>query len=94
MSPLAGPDCPLSVPNRRPVPQLSLWTGRDPASFNSAQEDKRYTLPAFSPASDRAAKRFILNARDTVTYLPPAPPAPPGVRRVEGEWWVLTGNCR
>ena len=93
LSPEAGAGCALSVPNRRPVPQLSLWTDRDPASFRSAQEDKRYTLPAFSPANADAAKRFILNARDTVTYLPPTPRPAPGVQRIVGRWWVLTGRC-
>ncbi len=90
LSPAVTGGCRPSVPNRRPVPHLALWTGRSPDEFRSAQEDRRYTLPAFSPASKRAANRFILNARDTVTYLPPEPAGRPKVR---GRWWVLTGRC-
>jgi hypothetical protein len=90
LSPRAGSGCSIAVPNRRPVPQLALWTGNQPDSFRSAQEDRRYTLPAFSPASDAIAKKFILNKRDTVTYLPPPPAGSP---QVAGEWWVLTGRC-
>ncbi len=52
--------------------------------------DRRYTLPAFSPASDTIAKKFILDKRDTVTYLPPQPSGPV---RASGDWWVLTGSC-
>ena len=90
LSPQAGTGCSISVPNRRPVPQLALWTANPPDSFRSAQEDERYTVPAFSPVSDAIAKKFILNKRDTVTYLPPPPTGSP---QVTGDWWVLTGRC-
>lgn len=90
LAPLAGSGCPVGVPNRRPVPQLALWTGRPAASIRSAQADRRYTLPAFSPASPRIAKQFILNKSDATTYLPPPPSGSPKVR---GRWWTLTGHC-
>ncbi len=90
LSPQVGSGCSITVPNRRPVPQLALWTGNAADSFRSAQEDRRYTLPAFSPASDTIAKKFILDKRDTVTYLPPPPSGPV---RASGDWWVLTGSC-
>lgn len=85
---LAG--CSVTVPNRRPVPHLAIWTGNTPDSFRSAQDDRRYALPAVSPASPAAAKQFVLNARDAVTYLPTEPDGRPKVR---GRWWVLTGTC-
>lgn len=93
MSPAAGIGCALSVPNRRPVPQLALWTRRDPDSFRSAQNDRFYTLPAFSPASSTVAKKFVLNRSDTTTFLPPPPIPAPGSRTVRGNWWTLTGRC-
>ena len=93
LSPQVGPPtagCRITVPNRRAVPQLALWTGNAADSFRSAQEERRYTLPAFSPVSDAIAKKFILNKRDTVTYLPPPPSGP---ATATGDWWVLTGRC-
>lgn len=90
LSPDAAGGCPIGVPNRRPVPQLALWTGNAPDSFRIAQEDRRYTLPAFSPASDRVARKFILDKKDASTYLPPAPE---GAVQATGTWWVLTGRC-
>lgn len=90
LAPLAGSGCPVGVPNRRPVPQLALWTGRPAGEIRSAQADRRYTLPAFSPASPQIARQFILNKIDAVTYLPPPPAGSP---RVHGRWWTLTGRC-
>ena len=52
---LPPPPCRVSVPNRRAVPQLALWTDRRPGDIRAAQEDGRYVPPAFVPASPRIA---------------------------------------
>lgn len=81
--------CPVSVPNRRPVPHLALWTGNPPQTFRSAQDDRRYTLPALTPTAKTKAK-FVLNKADTNTYLPPEPQGTPKTRSSS---WTLTGRC-
>jgi hypothetical protein len=87
----ARADCPLvSVPNRRAVPQLALWTHRRPRQIASAQERGRYTGTAFVPASPAIAAQFILDARDKDRALPPAPRLQPSVR---GRYWVVYDTC-
>jgi hypothetical protein len=85
---LPPPPCRVSVPNRRAVPQLALWTDRRPRAIRAAQEDGRYVEPAFVPASPRIADQFVLDARDKDKTLPPPPPGRPDVR---GRYWLLYG---
>ncbi|HET6507362.1 MAG TPA: hypothetical protein VFG42_11295 [Baekduia sp.] len=83
--------CPtLSVPNRRAVPQLALWTDRPPRDIVSAQEAGRYTGSAFVPASPAIADQFVLDARDKDKTLPPAPPVRASVF---GRYWTLYDTC-
>jgi hypothetical protein len=88
---LPPPPCRVSVPNRRAVPQLALWTDRRPGDIRAAQEDGRYVPPAFVPASPRIADEFVLDARDKDQALPP----PPSGRRplVRGRYWDLYSGC-
>lgn len=80
----------VSVPNRRAVPQIALWTDRRPRDIVSAQEASRYTGSAFVPASPAIADQFVLDARDKVKALPPVPTSAPTVR---GRFWVLYDDC-
>jgi hypothetical protein len=80
----------VSVPNRRAVPQLALWTDRRPSAIVSAQETGRYTGSAFVPASPAVAAQFILDARDMDRALPPAPRAAP---TAAGRYWALFDLC-
>jgi hypothetical protein len=80
----------VSVPNRRAVPQIALWTGRRPAVIVSAQERGAYVGSAFVPATPRIADQFVLDARDQDRALPPAPGGPP---TVAGRYWTLFDTC-
>ncbi len=91
LAPRAGTGCAITVPNRRAVPQLALWTDRRPGDVGSAQETGRYAPPAFVPVSRAVADRFVLNARDKDKRLPPTPTAAPAAR---GAYWLLFGTCR
>jgi hypothetical protein len=86
---LPPPSCAISVPNRRAVPQLALWTDRRPRAIRSAQEDGHYTLPAFVPVSKAVANQFILDASDKSKALPPAPWAEGAI---SGRYWRLKGD--
>jgi hypothetical protein len=87
---LPPPPCRISVPNRRAVPQLALWTGRRPSAIRSAQEDGRYSGLAFVPASPRIAGQFVLDARDKDRSLPPPPPGRP---IAHGTFWQVYDAC-
>jgi hypothetical protein len=80
----------VTVPNRRAVPQLALWTDRRPGDILSAQEAGRYAGSSFVPASPEVARQFVLDARDQDKTLPPAPPVAPSVR---GAYWRLYDDC-
>lgn len=80
----------ISVPNRRAVPQLALWTDRRPSAIVSAQESGAYTGSAFVPASPEIARQFILDARDEDRTLPPPPTGRPSVT---GRYWGLFDTC-
>jgi len=90
LAPRAGTGCAISVPNRRAVPQLALWTGRRPRSILSAQGREAYLEPAFAPASPAIARKFVLDARDADQQLPQPPSTTPTVR---GDYWLLFGAC-
>jgi hypothetical protein len=80
----------ISVPNRRAVPQLALWTDRPPNAIRSAQEDGHYSGLAFVPASPQVADRFVLDARDKDRTLPPAPSGTPVAT---GRYWKVFATC-
>jgi hypothetical protein len=86
LAPRADGCATVSVPNRRAVPQLALWTDRRPRQIVSAQELGRYGRAAFVPASPAIARQFILDARDKDKALPPAPAGPPAAR---GRYWTF-----
>jgi hypothetical protein len=80
----------VSVPNRRAVPQLALWTDRPPSAIRSAQEDRRYTGVAFVPTSPQVATQFVLDKSDKDRTLP----APPSGRPVaRGRYWTVFSAC-
>jgi hypothetical protein len=80
----------ISVPNRRAVPQLALWTDRRPSAIVSAQETGAYSGSAFVPASPAVAAQFVLDARDKDRALPPAPTVAPSET---GHFWRLYDAC-
>jgi hypothetical protein len=90
LAPSAPRRCDVSVPNRRAVPQLALWTDRRPAQIRSAQEDGRYSGAAFAPVSPAVARQFILDTSDKDKRLP-RPPA----NGVAHKFWItaLTSGC-
>jgi MFS family permease len=82
--------CAVTVPNRRAVPQMALWTDRRPGAIRSAQEDGRYTGTAFVPVSPAVADQFVLNASDEDKALPAPPPGRPALR---GRYWDVYPGC-
>lgn len=87
-----APCGPIAVPNRRAVPLVALWTDRPAGSVITTQDQG---VPArgsyLVPASEAAAKAFILDARDRDRSIPP-PPAPyEELDRTTK--WVLTAHC-
>jgi hypothetical protein len=86
-------DCnPVTVPNRRAVPQVALWTGVRPGEIRSAQETGRWTDPSIVPTSQKVAEQFVLDARDKDRGLPPFPPATDGYDQVL-RYWRIVGAC-
>ena len=85
-------DCGLvTVPNRRAVPQLALWTGIRPAEIRSAQETGRWDGASIVPASPRVARQFVLDARDKDRSLPPIPPERSYDETLR--YWGVRGAC-
>jgi hypothetical protein len=82
--------CAVTVPNRRAVPQIALWTDRRPRTIHSAQEEGRYVGDAFVPVSPQIAGQFVLDARDKDRALPPAPAGTPSAT---GRYWRVYGTC-
>jgi hypothetical protein len=80
----------ITVPNRRAVPQLALWSDRRPQDIDSAQELGRYRGLAFVPATPAIADQFVLDARDADRTLPPPPAAPLAER---SRWWLVFRAC-
>ena len=80
----------VSVPNRRAVPQLALWTDRRPSAIVSAQERGAYVGSAFVPTTPAIADQFVLDARDKDRALPPRPGVTPSVG---GRAWTLYDLC-
>ncbi|MCP9489118.1 MAG: hypothetical protein MSC31_04505 [Solirubrobacteraceae bacterium MAG38_C4-C5] len=87
------PGCgPITVPNRRPVPHLALWTGAPAGSFVVAQDEPVPPEGLYlRPSSPEVARDFILDRRDLDRSVPP--PAP-GLRRAgESTFWTVWGTC-
>jgi hypothetical protein len=80
---------PLVVPNHRPVPLLALWLDVRPASIIGAQEQASTSGSFITPATPAVARDYILDPRDPVQRLAPAPV---GLRPVgqDRSWRVLT----
>jgi hypothetical protein len=86
-------DCgPLTVPNRRAVPQVALWTDIRPGAIRSAQETGRWAGPSIVPTSQKVAEQFVLDARDKDRGLPPFPPATDSYDQVL-RYWRIVGAC-
>ncbi|WP_445152353.1 hypothetical protein [Baekduia sp. Peel2402] len=81
---------PITVPNRRAVPQLALWTDTRPSEIVSAQEAGSWPGTAFAPASPAIADQFVLDARDKDRSLPDPPPE---VNTLGGRYWDRFEDC-
>jgi hypothetical protein len=81
----------VTVPNRRAVPQIALWTGRPARDILSAQELGRWEDTSIVPVSPAVADQFVLDARDKDRSLPP-PPAP-ALRDEARRYWAVYGAC-
>jgi hypothetical protein len=77
---------PIAVPNRRPIPLLALWLGRDPDALVDAQEDGLAAHGSYLvPASAQVARDYILDRRDRDKRIP-APPRRYRLRERNGAW--------
>lgn len=88
-----APCGPITVPNRRAVPLVALWTSSPAASVGTSQEQgppSRGTY--FVPASERAARGFVLDVRDRDRVIPPVP-ADFEVQ-ARGDWWIMASRCK
>lgn len=84
---------PVTVPNRRAVPLMALWTDRPARSFVTAQSmPVPPTGTYLYPSSKSAADAFILDARDRDRAIPPPPPGYEPEDRTTS--WILAANCR
>ncbi|WP_205699570.1 hypothetical protein [Conexibacter sp. SYSU D00693] len=82
------PACrPLTLANRRGIPQTRLWTGLGPDDVRSAQ-DGPVAGTYVTPATPQVAKDFVLDARDRDRRVAPVPRGA-AVRR-DGAWAVAT----
>ena len=55
---------PVAVPNHRPVPHVSLWTGIPPGEIVSAQLEQPTRGAYIDPASERVLRNFTLDPKD------------------------------
>lgn len=87
---LDGRPCrPVTLANRRAIPQVRLWAGLRPEEVRSAQDEPpRGTY--FLPASERVARDFVLDRRDRDKRIPP-PPAGSVVDRTP--LWTVADVC-
>lgn len=72
---------PITLPNRRGIPQTRLWTGLGVEDVRSAIDDG-VTGTYFRPASDAVARDFVLDPRDRRKELPPI-----AAEATQGELW-------
>lgn len=82
---------PLAVPNRRPIPLLSLWRELDPAAIEDAQSRAPARGTYLVPRTPKVASDYILDKRDLDREVRPAPA---GFRTVRSnESWVAASRC-
>lgn len=83
---------PVTVPNRRAVPLMALWTDRPARTIHTAQDR---AIPATGtylyPSTPDDADAFILDARDRDRAIPPPPAGYEARDRTTS--WVLAANC-
>ncbi len=88
----AAPCGPIAVPNRRAVPLVAMWTGTPAASVITTQDQG---VPArgtyLLPSSPKAARGFVLDARDRDRAIPPAPAGWQEYGR--SAHWRAVANC-
>lgn len=85
-------DClPVTAPNHRPVPLLSLWLDVPPAAIVSAQQDRPRSGTWLTPANPSVSDNYILDR--SLGSL--AVPAPRGFRPAGGNTsWLVARRCR
>lgn len=83
---------PVTVPNQRAVPQLSLWLDLPPSAIVVAQRDGVPTTGTyFAPGSPAVARRFVLDPRDARKAIPP--PAPGMTDTAGNRSWSVASRC-
>ncbi|HWI21471.1 MAG TPA: hypothetical protein VNT22_02540 [Baekduia sp.] len=81
-----SPVCePITLPNRRAVPQVSLWTGLRPGKEVFSGIDDGVRGAYIAPADAQVAKDFVLDRSDLDKRLPAAPA---GAQREFAYWRV------
>jgi hypothetical protein len=68
---------PLTLPNRRAVPQVALWTKLEPEKEIRSGQDDGIKGVYFEPANAAVANDFVLDRQDLNKALPPPPAGPP-----------------
>lgn len=79
---------PLTLANRRAVPQVALWTRLDPGDEIRSGQDDGIEGVYFQPANTQVAKDFVLDKRDLDKRLP-SPPAE--ASSAHFEYWNVFG---
>jgi hypothetical protein len=82
---------PVAVPNHRPAPHVSLWTGIPPGQIVSAQLQRPERGVYVDPASERVLRNFTLDPRDPKKLTASVPP---GFKALAAnESWRLYARC-
>lgn len=88
----AAPCGPIAVPNRRAVPLVAMWTGRPAAGVITTQDQGVPVRGSYLlPSTPKAARSFVLDARDRDRAIPPAPAGWQEFGR--GDHWRAVANC-
>lgn len=83
---------PITVPNRRAVPLMALWTGKPAREIVTAQDHPVPPTGTYLyPATADDADAFILDRRDRDRLIPPPPSGYEPEDRTTS--WVLAANC-
>jgi hypothetical protein len=82
---------PVAVPNHRPIPHVSLWTGIAPADIVSAQLEQPTSGSYIDPANERVERNFTLDPRDPKTLTAKVPAG--FERTAANRSWVLYARC-
>ncbi|HYF26506.1 MAG TPA: hypothetical protein VD931_12275, partial [Baekduia sp.] len=83
------PCTPVTLPNRRAIPQVRLWEHLRPAQVRSAQ-DGPLAGTYYAPASRAVARDFVLDRRDRDRRVPPPPP---GSVVASTRSWLVADLC-